>query len=102
MPLSIRERAEMLHAEQHSGTFVPALDGCPIHTRDEWERWARKERAPQYVMARSEFRLWNSQGTPGIYVRHDPCGTDSEPVRDLAAAEWFYNQHECPEEPADA
>lgn len=102
MALSISERAEVQHAEQHTGTFVPTLDGCPVHTREEWEHWAREERSPEYVTVRSEFRLWNDQGTNRIYVRHDPCGTDSEPVRTLYDTEWFRNQHICPEEDVHA
>lgn len=45
----------------------------------------------------SGFRLWNDQGTNKIYVRHDLCGTNSEPVRDLSEVDQFRDQHTCPE-----
>lgn len=51
---------------------------------------------------RTEFHLWNDNGTPKIYVRHDPCGMNSEPVWTLSDVEEFRLQHVCPEGAAHA
>lgn len=101
MSLSLRELAEVLHAEQHPSLFVPTLDSCETHSRQEWENRVRSM-YPGAAYAPEEYRLWNDQGTNKIYIRHDPCGTDSEPVSDFAAAEQFRDQHICPEEAAHA
>lgn len=102
MTVSLHDLAEALHAEQHSGTFVPSLDGCPVHNRKDWEDLVRRRYPHSVACDPHEYRLWNDQGTNKIYVRHDPCGTDSEPVWDLAAAEHFRDQHVCPEGAAHA
>jgi hypothetical protein len=101
MTVSVHDLAEALHAEQHPGTFVPSLDGCPEHTRREWEAVVRN-RYPQSVGEPGEYRLWNDQGTPNIYLRHDPCGTDLGPTRDLDTANQLRDQHECPREEVHA
>ena len=38
----VRE-AEVLHAEHHSGTFVPSLDACTEHDRAAYERIVRAQ-----------------------------------------------------------
>jgi hypothetical protein len=43
--LTIAEHAELLHAEHHSGTFVPTLDSCDEHTREEYEQLAAQVQA---------------------------------------------------------
>jgi len=38
----VTEHAEELHAEHHSGTFVPTLDSCPEHDRADYEDRVRE------------------------------------------------------------
>lgn len=98
-PFGLRVQAEMLHAEHHTGSYVPALDSCPEHSREEYEAKVREMRQYRPVARSEEFRLWNDQGTNKIYVCHDHCGADSpDPVRNLYEAEIFRMQHVCPEE----
>ena len=40
----VREHAEVLHAERHSGLLVPTLDSCGQHSRAEFESMARTVR----------------------------------------------------------
>lgn len=39
---AIARHAEMIHATQHSGTFVPTLDDCPEHDRGDYENRVRE------------------------------------------------------------
>lgn len=93
MAINIKEYAEVLHAEHHPGTFVPALDECPEHSREEFEAMI------QGVTDRlAEFHFWCSSGTNQIRLRHDPCGGSSEPVFRATEAAEYMDTHICSKE----